>query len=165
MALVLKSEIAAIFTRTLTESRIPTDLPGIVEYKYIRPILGKDFYDAVVTTPASYTALLVYVKPVICWYAKYMLMPELRFELSDLGVNSIQINGTTPITDEAYATAMNQCLIMAEEKVKMLNDYLYDNADLYPLYYKSQNSSENCQISGGIIMKKKNINSIDNGNY
>jgi hypothetical protein len=159
MALVTKLEIIQeSFTRTLAESRIPNAYPEIVEYKYIRPILGDDFYAAVVASPASYTALLVYVKPIICWYAKYMVLPELRVELSDLGVNTMNVNGATPLTDEGFAAIRDQTLLVAEEKVRMLNDYLYNNYTLYPLYFKSLNSSENVQIRGGIVMKKKRDN-------
>lgn len=161
-ALVTKAEVISnAFTRTISESRIPTDLLEVVQYKYIFPILGKDFYDAVVAAPTSYVPLLVYVKPVIYWYVKYMLMPELRYELSDLGANQINITGATPVTDEGAASMMNQCLIIAEQKVQMLNDYLKDNYTLYPLYYRSLNASENCQIIGGIVMKKTNKRNLD----
>jgi len=125
MALVTKAEIiAAVFTRTVTESRIQNDLLEVVQHKYIRPILGEDFYDAVVTTPANYTALLAYIKPVLYWYAKYLILPELRFEISDLGTNQLQINNAAPLTDEGFALVRNQALIVAEEKVKILNEYL-----------------------------------------
>lgn len=164
MALVTKSEvIAGAFTRTIQESRIPTDLLTVAQYKYIRPILGEDFYNAVVAAPSSYTALLVYIKPVINWYVRYMVLPELRVELSDLGANTININGATPLTDEGFAAIRDQTLIVAESKVQELNDYLDDNASLYPLYYKSKNSSENCRLTGGIVMKrtKKDFSSND----
>ncbi len=161
MALITKAEIVATFTRVISESRIPTDFLEVIQHKYLRPILGEDFYDAVVATSASYTALLVYVKPVLIWYAKYMLLPELRFELSDLGTNTLQINNATPLTDEGFALVRNQALTVAEDKVKVLNEYLEDNTSLYPLYYKSQNSSENYQISGGIVMKKKAASEYD----
>jgi hypothetical protein len=164
MALVTKAEvIAGAFTRTIQESRIPTDLLSVAQYKYLRPILGEDFYNAVVAAPSSYIALLVYVKPVLNWYVRYMALPEMRVELSDLGANTININGTTSLTDEGFAAIRDQTLIVAESKVQELNDYLEDNTSLYPLYYKSKNASENCHISGGIIMKrtKKDFDSND----
>lgn len=156
MALVTKAEIiAAVFTRSVTESRIQTDLLEVVQHKYLRPILGEDFYDAVIASPSSYTALLTYIKPVLFWYAKYLILPELRYEISDLGTNQLQIDRATPLTDEGFAMIRDQALIIAEEKVKILNEYLYDNMASYPLYYISQNSAENVSIVGGIIMRKK----------
>ncbi len=155
MSLATKHEIInAVFTRQISESRIPDEFLEIIEHRYIRPVLGEDFYAAVVASPSSYTALLTYVKPVIYWYAKYMILPELRFEVSDLGMNQLNINNASPLSDEAFALVRNQALMMAEERLKILNEYLDDNSSLYPLYYKSMNPSENADIVGGIIMKK-----------
>ena len=155
MALVNKADfIAAAFTRTISESRVSTDLLEMVQHKYLKPILGKDFYDAVVATPSSYTALLVYVKPVIYYYAKYVLLPELRTEISDLGTNTLQINNATPLTDEGFAAIRDQALIFAEDKVRLLNEYLDDNYTLYPLYARGNNASDRINIHGGIVMKK-----------
>jgi hypothetical protein len=155
MPLITKAElISETFTRTIQEARIPTALLDVVQYKYIRPILGEDFYNDLVLTPSSYTTLLTYVKPILCWYGKYMVLPELRVELSDLGANTINVNGTTPLTDEGFAAIRDQTLLIAEEKVRMLNDYLEENYTLYPLYYRSLNSSENIEIRGGIVMRK-----------
>ena len=154
MALATVSDfLAAVFTRTISSSRVPADLIDMVQHKYLRPILGKDFYDAVVATPSSYAALLVYVKPVLYYYAKYVLLPELRTEISDLGTNTLQINNTTPMTDEGFAAIRDQALIFAEDKVRVLNEYLEDNYSLYPLYSRGLNSSERIKLHGGIVMK------------
>jgi hypothetical protein len=156
MALISKTEfISAAFTRQISESRIPNDLLEVTQHKYLKPILGADFYDALVASPSSYAALLVYVKPVLFWYMKYLILPELRNEISDLGVNTIQVNNATPLTDEGFAAMRDQALVIAEDKVRVLNEYLEDNYTLYPLYYKGLNASENCEIRGGIVMKKQ----------
>jgi len=155
MALVTKNEIInAVFTRQVSESRIPTDYLEVIESKYIFPVLGKDLYNAVIASPTTYSALLNYVKPVIYWFAKYLLLPELRYEVSDLGTNQLNINNSTPLSDEAFALVRNQALIIAEEKQRMLNRYLEDNYTLYPLYSRGLNVSETCDIVGGIVMKK-----------
>ena len=157
MALITKSEfLAAAFTRTISESRVSSDLLEMVQHKYLKPILGADFYDAVVAAPSSYAALLVYVKPVLYYYAKYVLLPELRTEISDLGTNTLQINNATPLTDEGFAAIRDQALIFAEDKVKALNEYLEDNYSLYPLYARGLNASERIGLHGGIVMKKTN---------
>lgn len=153
-ALITKNEfIQAAFTRQISESRIPTDLLEVVQHKYLRPILGADFYAALVASPSSYSALMIYVKPVLYYYLKYLVLPELRNEISDLGTNTIQINGATPLTDEGFAALRDQALIIAEDKVRVLNEYLEENYTLYPLYYKGQNVSEKCRIVGGIVMR------------
>ena len=154
MALVTKAEIiSAVFTRQVSESRIPTDYLEVIESKYILPVLGKDFYEAVVASPSTYATLMGYVKPVIYWYAKYMILPELRYEVSDLGTNQINVNNASPLSDEGFALVRNQALIIAEEKLRILNRYLEDNYTSYPLYNRGLNVSENCDIVGGIVMK------------
>lgn len=153
-ALISKNDfIQAAFTRQISESRIPNELLEVVQHKYLKPILGADFYAALVASPSSYAALMVYVRPVLYFYLKYLVLPELRNEISDLGTNTIQINGATPLTDEGFAALRDQALIIAEDKVRVLNEYLEDNYTLYPLYYKGLNASEKCWIVGGIVMR------------
>ena len=158
MSLILKSEIIArAFTRALTESRIQDDVVSACETKYIKPILGKDFYVDVVASPANYTTLLTnYIKPVLAWWVRYMILPELRTELSDLGIISIQIQGGDKVDDELFAQIRDNTRIIAEEKEALLTEYLVDNSSLYPLYFPILDPGNQVDISGGIIMKKTN---------
>lgn len=156
MSLATKTELIELaFTRRITESRIPTDYLEIAQHKYIRPVLTKDLYDDVVANPASYAALLEYIKPVMAWYVRYLMLPELRFEVSDLGTNQLSINNSTPLSDEAFALVRNQALIAAEERVRILNEYLDENQSLYPLYRKVDNVAEDVDIIAGIVTRKR----------
>ncbi len=155
MSLMTKAEIVArAFTRTVSESRIPDDILSACETKYIKPILGEDFYNAVVATPSSYATLLTYIKPVLAWRVRYMILPELRTELSDLGVNTINIKEGANVDNDLFAQIRDNTRIVAEEKEKLLTDYLIDNSSSYPLYYPSEDPNSQVKISGGIIMSQ-----------
>jgi hypothetical protein len=128
------------------------------EYKYLKPILGSDFYDAVVADPSSYSDLLDIAKPMLAWYVRYMLLPELKTEISDLGINRISIEGATNADEEAYAQTRNQALIIAESRREQLEEHLEDNYDDYDDYVPGDNPDNKVDIAGGIIFKKPSIN-------
>jgi len=149
--------IAEAFTRAISTSRIPDSIVLACEVKYLKPILGKDFYNAVVATPASYTALLNLAKPMIAWYVRYMILPELKTEVSDLGVNRINIQSAQNADEEAYAQARDHAQIVAESHREQLMDYLNDNTTLYPLYYSGDNPDNQTEIVGGMIFRKEDF--------
>lgn len=154
--------ITEAFTRAISTSRVPDSVVLASEVKYLKPILGKDFYNAVVATPGSYAALLVYIKPMIAWYVKYMILPELKTEVSDLGVNRISIQSAQNADEEAYAQARDHAQIVAESHREQLMDYLNDNTTLYPLYYSGTTPDNKIEIAGGIIFRKEDFD-VDEG--
>jgi hypothetical protein len=155
--LITKAEIIArAFTRQVSESRIPDDIVTACETKYLKTIIGGDFYDAIVATPASYTTLLTsYIKPLLAWRVRYMLLPELRTELSDLGILTIQVKDASAVDNELFAQVRDNTLIVCEEKEKLLTEYLVDNSSSYPLYYPGLDPVRRVDIKGGIIMDKR----------
>jgi hypothetical protein len=124
------------------------------EIKYLRPILGTDFYDAVVLAPASYTTLMAFISPMLAWYVKYMLLPELKVEVSDLGVNRISVQSATNADDESYAQMRDQALIVAESRRTLLVEHLDDNTSTYPLYVSGDTPDNKTEIVGGILFRK-----------
>jgi hypothetical protein len=149
--------IARAFTRTLTETRIQDDVVEACQTKYIKPLLGEDFYNAVILTPGDYTTLIsTYLKPILAWWVRYMILPELRTELSDLGIVTVGIKDATPVDNETFAQVRDNTRIIAEQKEKLLTEYLEDNYSSYPLYYPRLNPNNRVEIVGGIVMKKCN---------
>jgi hypothetical protein len=165
MALITKDYIIEeAFVRKISTSRISDSILLAVEIKYLKPILGKDFYDALVLTPTSYTALMVFIKPMLAWYSKYMLLPELKTEISDLGVNRINVQSAEKADEESYAQMRDQALIVAESRRSLLTEHLEDNATDYPLYYPSDNPDNSTEIVGGILFRKPAAKA-DTGDY
>ena len=67
------------FTRSIGEGKFNKSVIETVQYKYLRPILGDDFFDAVLANPTSsdYITLLTYIKPVLAWYVKYHSLSDI----------------------------------------------------------------------------------------
>lgn len=150
--------IARAFTRALSESRIQDDIIEACQTKYIKPLLGEDFYNAVILAPTDYVTLVgTYLKPILAWWVRYMILPELRTELSDLGIVTVGIKDATAVDNETFAQVRDNTRIVAEQKEKLLTEYLRDNLSSYPLYYPNLNPSNSVEVVGGIVMKKTNI--------
>jgi hypothetical protein len=136
-----KSDDPALFTSQL----------NIVYTMYIRPLLGKDFYNQLKTQYDSDTLstdndtfLREYLQPIIAHYTMFLTMPYRRAEPTANGVMQ-QLPELSVTPSEAQVGLSSKTMIStAELLVKVAKDYLRDNASLYPLYKCSED------ISGGV---------------
>ena len=145
-----KSDDPAFFT-----SRLP-----IVYVQYIRPFLGKDFYNELLNqyntdtlTAANKEFMQDYLQPIIAHYAMYSGLALRRSEPTANGIlQSLPEFGQNPTQDQV-ALSTNAILSSAESLVKYAKDFLKENASDYPLY--------NCtdKISGGFGLYLGNSNS------
>lgn len=151
-----KTEVIAIaFTRAIPEARIPDGFIHAIEVKYILPILGEDFYDALVLTPGSYTALIALLKPVVAHYVRFELLPSIFVEISNTGLNKVPGNNRSAGTTEDLGSMRQSTLDIAGMYVTSTTKYLDDNYTAYPLYYRGTNPENRVEIMGGIIMQKE----------
>jgi hypothetical protein len=169
-SLLTKDEIVAIsFKRKIDLVKIPDRLAESVQSTHIKPVLGADLYDKVIATPSSYSALIDYLKPVIAYFVKYYILPEIWIDISTTGVNKIQGNNRTIADSEEFGTARQDALDMANKFMSDLTDYLNDNTTLYPDYYYYSNPGNKVNIVGGIIYRPDIVQDADdyyiNSNY
>jgi hypothetical protein len=150
--------LAAAFTRPIATARIPAGMVNAVQVKYILPLLGEEFYDDVILTPASYTTLLVYLKPIVAYFVKFTILPDIFVEVSNTGGNKVPGNNRTAGTTEDLGSMRQSTLDTANLYVKALTKYLDDNEALYPLYDKDNNPDNNICFAGGLIIR----NEVDN---
>ena len=135
-----KSDDPAFFT-----SRLP-----IVYVQYIRPFLGKDFYNELLSQYNTDTLTAVnkefmqdYLQPIIAHYAMYSGLALRRAEPTANGIlQSLPEFGQNPTQDQV-ALSTNAILSSAESLVKYAKDFLKENASDYPLYRCTD------KISGG----------------
>jgi len=155
--LITKAQIISrAFTRQISESRIPEDMIYSCQRKYIKPILGDDFYNDLVVNSSNYSTLINnYILPVLSWYVRYTLLPELRMEISDLGISTTNIKETSGVDDDLFAQIRNTTLIVAEDQSRLLSEYLLDNPTLYPLYIHCKDPNSEVKIIGGIVMDQR----------
>jgi hypothetical protein len=151
-----KTEVITMaFSRPVSESQIEDGVINAVQVRYLLPILGKDFYDDVILTPASYTALLVYLKPIVAHYVRFHVLPTIFADVSNTGINKIPGNNRVPGTTEDLGSIRQTTLDIAGIYVTALTKYLNDNEALYPLYDKWKNPENRIDIAGGLIIRKQ----------
>ena len=161
--LMTPTEVVALaFQRPIAVSRIEDALINAIQVRYILPILGEDFYDAVVADAASYTALVAYLKPIIAYYVRYQILPDVFTDVANTGVNRIPGNNRVPGTSDDLGSLKQSALETAMMYVSAMTKYLDDNYTDYPLYYPGANPDNRVQISGGIIHRNVNIDDFYN---
>lgn len=157
MELMTKSEVIDIaFERKIEANKFNTHIIEMVQEKHILPVLGEDFYDAIIDAPASYTAVIDLIKPALAYFVKYYLLASLYSEIGTLGI--AKITGTNRITDDRanYEALRQSTLELAKMATQRLAKYLDDNSDTYPLYYMGSSPEERIVEAGGIIFRKRN---------
>lgn len=135
-----KSDDPAYFT-----ARLP-----IVYVQYVKPFLGKEFYNELVSqynadtlTTVNREFLQDYLQPIIAHYAMYSTLALRRAEPTASGIaQSLPEFGQTP-TQEQVGLSTTTILAAAESLVKHAKDFLKENASDYPLYKCTD------KISGG----------------
>lgn len=143
--------IGMAFSRKLNVNKIPDSFIETAQYKYIRPILGEDLYEAVEADPtsATYATLMTYIKPALAWWIKYLVLPEIYVEIADTGVKTITNQNAQNVSDQRLIEIRENSRIVAEDKIKQLTEYLEDS-DLTD-YYGGSNPDNTITVAGGII--------------
>lgn len=159
---ITKSEVkAAVFNRTIEDDKIQDDLIEACGVRYLMPILGEDFYDAVVATPSSYATLKTYLVPIVANYVKLHILPEIHAEISTAGVNQFTGQNKAPAGRNILAGLEQKCIDMAMLHASRLYKYLEDNTDSYPLYYSNANPQNKVKIAGGIVFDVERDEDLD----
>ena len=139
------------FSRDIEEDRIQDNLIESCGIRYLMPILGEDFYDAVVLDPDSYVALNVYLVALISNYVKYEILPDLYTEVSTAGLNQFLGENKRPAVRPELAALRQNVLDTATLHSQLLYKYLEDNEASYPLYVSGSNPQNKVVIAGGIV--------------
>jgi len=153
-AFLTKTEVVTLaFTRGVDTKKIEDGLIESIQEKHIRPILGNDFFEAVLATPGDYSTLLTYLKNVIAWYVRYYILPDVYLDISSTGVSQIQGRGRTNATGTQVSRAQDHALETVRLHINRLTQYLNDNSDDYPNYFLAGNADNRITIAGGIIFE------------
>ena len=163
--LTLDKIISYAFTRDIQTDKIKNEIIEAVQERHILPILGEDFYDAIVAAPTSYSAVVDLIKPIVAFFVKYYVLPEIFAEISTTGVNILTGQNRSRASEGEVNELRNTALEMAAMHIRRLTKYLDDNSESYPLYYKTSNADEKIEIAGGIIFEKKVDDTDDTDDY
>lgn len=155
MALISKPEIVSIaFNRAISDTKFSDSLIMAAELRYIKPILGKDLYDAIVLAPsdAQYITLLALIKQSLAHWVKYMALPEIYVIISDTGAHKVNASNAQQIDDQRFIELRDQVSDIAKVHSYAITEYL--NKSTFSNYYSGKNPQNTVEISGGIIFDK-----------
>lgn len=159
MALMTISEVkTAAYTRKVDDNQFKDSDIEMAQFKYIRPILTENLYNAVVADTASYTTLITsYIKPCLAYYVKYMTFESFYSEISDRGINHLTGDNFQTSSNAARTDLKNEVLEKARILAEKLTDYVtqrYHAGDsLYTLYGNTTDVYSEKKIIGGFLLE------------
>lgn len=165
--LVTASEvITKSFTNQATDQALISDeLITIAELAHIKPMLGLDMYEELKTqnhnstlTAANTTLMSFYLKPALCWYARFEAMNEIQYNTTSAGL----VVNVSEFSNPANVEQFNQMKSDTFRKAQVLSDDMIafitheDQVNQYPLYgkdgdYSTPNDGDLAQKMNGII--------------
>ena len=118
--------------------------------KYIRPLLGDDFYDEILTQVAgtslsadNTTLLNDYLKPCLAYFVIADAFPQIKNNVTSSGVMTLDHDFATPASRTDYAALRSAMYTDAEdwrkEAIKYIEDTQESDSSKYPLWDKKQN--------------------------
>ena len=145
------------FTRKIHENKLHDGVIQTAQYKYIRPVLGEDLYDALVDDPTAskFADLLELVREALAWWVKYISLPEIFIEIADTGVKIIETQNTTQVTDQRFIELRESTRIICEDKTSQITDYLENEDTDLDDYLSGDNVDHKISMAGGIITRVK----------
>ena len=145
--------ISNAFDREVATAKFSDNMIAGAQQKHIMPVLGEDFYDLVVATPASYTDLVAQIKPALAYFVKFYALPGIRNEIGTVGIAQITGQNRNTPSDQDIGMQQDAALSEANQLIDVLVKFLDDNDTDYPDYIKSVNKAEHIVIAGGIIFQ------------
>jgi len=143
--------ISTAFTNQATDTALISDaILEIAELAHIKPELGLDMYEELKTqnhngtlTTANSDLLTHYLKPALCWFARFEVMNEIQYNTTSAGL----VINTSDFSNPASVEQFNQMKSDTFRKAQVLLDDMIayithdDQLNDYPLYGKDGDSS------------------------
>lgn len=119
----------------------------IIQYqrKYVRALLGDDFYDQLLTevaatslTAENSTLLTSYIKPMLSHYIMFEELPYIQNQIGSRGVRNPLDDISSDAGNRGMGTIRNKLLadgdLMKENLIQYIKDEQEDNSSAYSLY-------------------------------
>lgn len=147
--------ISTAFDRAVEENKIPENVIAAAQAKHVKPILGEDFYEAVVADLVTYATLITQIKPMLAHYVKFWALPKIHVETGSVGMARIQGQNRQPATQNDSEKLRGDALEIAHMHGGVLRRYLELNEDSFPLYFRGNNPQEQISFAGGIVIDNR----------
>lgn len=145
----------------------------VAQEEHIRPVLGDDLYDLLVTENGNENLSAVnqvlmndYIKPALAFYVKYEILNDMGVETGSAGIVQNTSQFATAATDKQRADLQNraksQADTMRDKMVRFLEDEDKSGND-YPLYNRGLNVANFTSTKGGVIINKRRPLTRDDG--
>lgn len=123
------------------DMKIITPTIVLCQDKYIKPMLGEDLFDEILSQIGSNTVSSLnetildnYVLPALVYYTMTELTPSMKYKYANIGiVTNSDTNASAPDLTE-IKFLMDQWRVNAEMYAERGTRYLVDNSADYPLY-------------------------------
>lgn len=129
------------------------------ELQYIKPFLGKTFYDSIRAEyladsigSANQTIIDNYLKPALCWFTLAKASPFMHINIQNGGFYVNDTEYSRGATDKQRSDIETLAFQNAESFLDEAKEYIELNYSSYPLYYASKNIDNDTQIIGGLIL-------------
>lgn len=154
-ALMTAAEVISnAFDRQVESLKITEAMIEAIQLKHFVPVLGEDFYDAIIADTSSYTTLIAKIKPPLAYLCKYYMLPEIFSEVSTTGMGFIEGPNNRKASRDELADQQKAALDAASLLMNVLRKYLDDNSTTYTLYYPGADPEVQIIEAGGIIFEK-----------
>tara|TARA_Y200000002_G_C22682683_1_gene664724 strand:+ start:220 stop:747 length:528 start_codon:yes stop_codon:yes gene_type:complete len=143
--------ISTAFTNQATDTALISDaILEIAELAHIKPELGLDMYEELKTqnhngtlTTANSDLLTHYLKPALCWFARFEVMNEIQYNTTSAGLVVNVSDFSTPANVEQFNQMKSDTFRKAQVLLDDMIAYIthQDQVNDYPLYGKDGDSS------------------------
>ncbi len=130
----------------------------VTQLEVLKPAIGEDFYDALILEVAAdvYTGLnetLVneYIKPMLAFYVKGKVLPEMRLRTTNKGIMISTSDTSTAASKEEVAALQDIAKGMGDDLLDEMRRYICDNEASFPDYKSNENDTK---ISANIIIPR-----------
>ena len=174
-ALLISEQRVKQYTNLDNNVRVEEITPFIIQAQdlYIQDQLGTLFYnrikDGVIAGDLNADETLFlkdYIGPTLMQYALYLMMPALKYKLTDKGVLSGSSEETTQTSLDELKYLRQSTLNTAEFYAERLREYLIDNPGMFPQYDTPGTdgmypNKQTPYFSGLVVPKNRKVNYYD----
>lgn len=157
-------KVIAIARKSMDKYLIKDSIIDAAELDFIKPMLGKDFYNELrwqyltntLTTDNSYL-IDNYLKRALAYRVLSMCLPTIMLDISSVG---IQVNSTefsSPVSSSQRAELTENINGIAKTFLQEAGNYIEENSSKYPLYSTFNNIDRQINITGGLILDDSDL--------
>jgi hypothetical protein len=147
------------FTQSNTDPNfIKDELINQTQLKHIKPVLGEDLYDLIVSennasslSAANQYIFDNYIVKAMWWFVKYDVITDIQYRTGSKGVTVPSSVGAATQVENAVGNTMTTAFNTAIKIMERMTEYIEDNDTDYPTYNSGDNVLNSVTIRGGII--------------